>query len=56
MLRLAYLLATSSLLLACAGSTGDDTGGDADIIVGEDKADGVPGVELTGFLSPSTHS
>jgi len=54
MLRLAYLLATSSLLLACAGSTGDDTGGDADIIVGEDKADGVPGVELTGFLSPST--
>lgn len=56
MQRLAYLLATSSVLVAsaCAGSTGDDTGSDADIIVGEDKADGVAGVELTGFLSPST--
>src|SRR5262245_17580379 len=51
MIRLASLLAASSILFACTAA-GGDFGDDADIIVGEDKEDGVPGVELTGFLAP----
>ena len=51
MIRLAALLATTTSLFACAATDGD-FGDDADIIVGEDKEDGVPGVELAGFLPP----
>jgi 5'-nucleotidase (lipoprotein e(P4) family) len=53
MTRLAYLLATSTLLIA-ACTTVEDDGADADIIVGEDKADGVPGVELLSFLATTS--
>jgi 5'-nucleotidase (lipoprotein e(P4) family) len=51
MIRLAALLATCFTLFACTTAEGE-FGDDADIIVGEDKEDGVPGVELTGFLAP----
>jgi len=52
--RLACLLATSALVLtACADTEGEDRSG-PDVIVGDDKADGAAGVELVGFLSPTT--
>jgi 5'-nucleotidase (lipoprotein e(P4) family) len=50
MIRPAAFLATTLLATACAETDGADRE-EADIIVGdEDKADGVPGVELAGWL------
>jgi 5'-nucleotidase (lipoprotein e(P4) family) len=53
--RLASALATSLALAACtdAGPVDTDRGDGVDIL-GEDKADGVPGVELVARLAPGT--
>jgi 5'-nucleotidase (lipoprotein e(P4) family) len=55
MTRLACLAATLALFAACTTADDDGDRETADIIVGdEDKADGVPGVELVGWLPAGT--